>query len=117
MENQSYNVGDRVEKFCAACSEQLGHVVKSVTKQGRVSRVSCSECGLTGTFKASAKIVDVKDLPTKTGAPYDRTRTYRQGQIMMHPTFGVGAVTAVLATDTIDVLFQDRVRRLIHSRA
>jgi hypothetical protein len=117
MENQLHTVGERVEKFCTICDEQVGHMVKSVTKQGKVSRVICSVCGTTGTFKASAKIIEAQDLLTKTGAPYDRTKTYRNGQIMMHPTFGVGAVTSVLPTNTIDVLFLDRVRRLIHSRA
>jgi hypothetical protein len=117
MENQLHTVGERVEKFCTTCDEQLGHMVKSVTKQGKVSRVICSVCGTTGTFKASAKVIDTQDLLNKTGAPYDRTKTYRHGQILMHPTFGVGAVTSVLPTNTIDVLFLDRVRRLIHSRA
>lgn len=117
MENQLHTVGERVEKFCLTCGEQLGHIVKSVTKQGKISRVACSVCGVSGTFKASAKVTDISELSTKTGAPYDRTKTYRQGQIMMHPTFGVGAVTTVFDTNTIDVLFLDRVRRLIHSRA
>lgn len=116
MENQLHTVGERVEKFCVTCDQQEGHIVKSITKQGRVSRVICGSCGLTGTFKASAKVVDIQDLTNKTGSPYDRARTYRPGQIMMHPTFGVGAVTTVFATNTIDVLFLDRVRRLIHSR-
>jgi hypothetical protein len=36
---------------------------------------------------------------------------------MMHTTFGVGEVTAVIEPRKIDVLFQDRVRRLIHAQA
>lgn len=116
MENQMHTIGERVEKFCITCNEQLGHIVKSVTKQGKISRVTCSSCGAKGTYKASTKVLSVEELSTKTGAPYDRTRTYRQGQIMVHPTFGVGAVTTVCSTKTIDVLFLDRVRRLIHSR-
>ena len=116
MENQLHTAGERVEKFCVTCDQQLGHIVKSITKQGKISRVVCSGCGMTGTFKASAKVIDINELPNKTGAPYDRTKTYRMGQIMMHPTFGVGAVTTVFDTNTIDVLFLDRVRRLIHSR-
>ena len=49
--------------------------------------------------------------------PYDWTRTYRKGQTMMHPTFGLGEGTAVIEPRKIDVLFSDRVRRLIHARA
>jgi hypothetical protein len=36
---------------------------------------------------------------------------------MMHPTFGLGEVTAVIEPQKIDVLFSDRVRRLAHARA
>jgi hypothetical protein len=36
---------------------------------------------------------------------------------MMHPNFGEGEVTAVIETGKIDVLFADRLRRLIHAGA
>ncbi len=35
---------------------------------------------------------------------------------MLHPKFGEGEVTAVIEPKKIDVLFSDRIRRLIHSR-
>jgi uncharacterized protein (TIGR00290 family) len=40
-----------------------------------------------------------------------------QGQTMMHPAFGEGEVTAIIEPGKIDVLFADRIRRLIHSHA
>lgn len=52
----------------------------------------------------------------KASAPYDRTRTYRTGPHLTHPTYGAGEVTAVIEPQKIDVLFSDRVRRLIHSQ-
>jgi hypothetical protein len=36
---------------------------------------------------------------------------------MMHPQFGEGEVTAVIEIGKIDVLFADRLRRLIHAHA
>jgi len=114
MQNQQYSVGDRVEKFCVTCNEQITHIIKSVTKLGKISKVNCAQCGLLGTFKPAA--MALQELSHKTGAPYDRTKTYRIGQIMEHPTFGVGEVTTVFPANTIDVLFLDRTRRLIHSR-
>jgi hypothetical protein len=51
----------------------------------------------------------------QTLSPYDRTRTYRAGQTMMHTTYGMGEVTALVEPQKIDVLFPDRVRRLIHA--
>jgi hypothetical protein len=35
---------------------------------------------------------------------------------MLHPTFGPGEVTKVIEPCKIDVLFSDRMRRLIHAR-
>ena len=116
MNKQVYAVGDNVEKFCTICTEQLGHIVQSLTKTGAVSRVRCSKCGLLGTYKPNANSTKAQSLATKTGDPYSQSRTYRTGQIMAHPVFGPGEVMTVFDTKTIDVLFMDRVRRLIHSR-
>ena len=116
MEKQTYAIGDRVEKLCVVCKEERGHVVASVTKRGHISRVSCPKCGTRSTFKSSADATDARSA-TKISTPYDRTRTYRIGQTMMHPSYGLGEVTAIIEPQKIDVLFPDRMRRLIHSRA
>lgn len=113
-EKQVHSVQERVEKLCAVCNEERGHVVTSVTKRGQISRVSCPKCGTSSTFKSSKNTA--QRPPTQSGSPYDRTRTYRAGQTMMHPTYGQGEVTSVIEPQKIDVLFADRMRRLIHSR-
>jgi hypothetical protein len=117
MEKPIFAVGDRVEKLCVTCDEVRGHVVASITKRGQISRVTCPQCSTRSTFKSgSAAPSGSRAATTKTGAPYDWSRTYRIGQTMTHPAYGVGEVTAVIEPKKIDVLFQDRVRRLVHSR-
>jgi hypothetical protein len=116
VEKQIYTVGERVEKFCAACGEERGHVVASVTKRGQISRVTCPKCGARSTFKAAGAEGVARGERGKAGAPYDPARTYRAGQSLTHPTFGQGEVTAVIEPHKIDVLFADRMRRLIHAR-
>jgi hypothetical protein len=111
-----HKVGDRVEKVCEDCDKQLGHIVKSVTKLGRISRVICSECGKVGTYKASSAKLKPDVENQKTGDPYDPSKTYKSGEIMDHTHFGRGKVVEVLENRMIDVLFPDRLRRLIHSR-
>ncbi|MBA3321010.1 MAG: hypothetical protein H0T45_06135 [Pyrinomonadaceae bacterium] len=114
MEKQRYTVGERAEKLCAVCNEERGHVVASVTKLGNISRVTCPKCNTRSTFKRSTRTAR---LPAaQPGAPYDQTRTYRFGQTLMHSTYGEGEVTALIDPQKIDVLFSDRVRRLIHAR-
>lgn len=116
MENHLHTVGARVEKFCAVCDEQGGHIVTSITKQGKISRVECAKCGTRGTYKVAAALARKDDLHKKTHPLYAQSNTYRTGQVMNHPSFGVGQVMTVFNTRTIDVLFDDRVRRLVHSR-
>jgi hypothetical protein len=115
MEKQTFTVGERVVKLCAVCQEERGHVVASVTKRGQISRVDCPKCGTRSAFKSGAGLA-ANHAAAKAGAPYDRTYTYRKGQTMTHPTYGIGEVTAVIEPQKIDVLFDDRVRRLIHAR-
>ena len=114
VEQQAHRVGERVEKFCATCGEERGHVVASVNKRGGISRVDCPACGTRSTFKAGVRATARE--AASPGAPYDRTRTYRAGQSMTHPVFGQGEVTALIEPQKIDVLFPDRMRRLIHAR-
>lgn len=116
MEMPFYKVGERIEKLCTVCNQQLVHIVKSTTKLGKISRVKCPKCGLVGAFKVATELIKIEDLANKTGPVYDRSRTYRTGQFMSHPSFGQGVVMTVFDTKTIDVMFLDRVRRLIHSR-
>jgi ribosomal protein S27E len=112
-EKRILKVGDRVEQMCVTCNEERGHVVASVSKTGKVTRVSCPICGSRVAYHAGV----TQRTSAKVGAPYDRTRTYRRGQTLVHPTFGEGEVTAIIEPQKMDVLFADRMRRLIHAHA
>ena len=114
MEKQTYTVGERADKLCAACGEERGHIITAVTKRGQISRVSCPKCGTLSTFKGSARTSPRP--PAQDLSPYDRTRTYRAGQTMTHTTYGAGEVTAIVEPRKIDVLFTDRLRRLLHAQ-
>jgi len=109
-EQRVLKVGDRVDQKCVTCKEERGHIVASVSKTGKITRVSCPVCNSRVPYKGGTQ----RAPSAKTGAPYDRALTYRRGQTMMHPHFGEGEVTAVIETGKIDVLFADRLRRLIH---
>ena len=113
MDKPIFTVGERTDKFCAACAEERGHIVTSVTKRGQISRVTCSKCGTVSTFQLAAR---TSPRPaSKTPSPYDRTVTYRAGQALTHEMFGVGEVTRLIEPRKMEVLFQDRLRRLIHA--
>lgn len=114
MEKQVFTVGERTDKFCVGCDDERGHIVTSVNKRGQISRVSCSRCGRVSAFKLASR---TSPRPAnKTPSPYDRTLTYRAGQSMTHEMFGVGEVTRLIEPRKMEVLFQDRLRRLIHAQ-
>lgn len=109
-DKQIYKVGDRVEQMCITCNEERGHIVASLSKTGKITRVSCPICSSRVPYRVGA----AARVSNKTAAPYDRTRTYRKGQTLLHPTFGEGEVTALIEPLKMDVLFADRIRRMIH---
>ncbi|HEX4951442.1 MAG TPA: hypothetical protein VFZ34_32590 [Blastocatellia bacterium] len=115
MENHLPTIGDRIQKQCKVCNEVRGHIVTTVNKNGHIGSVRCPQCD----SRSRVKKGDQLDLSSTTleGAPYDWAITYRKGQTMLHPTFGMGEVTAVVDAGKIDVLFSDRVRRLVHTKA
>jgi hypothetical protein len=115
IEKRTFVVGERVEKLCTKCEVERGHVVASITKRGQVSRVTCPICQTRSTFKSGVKTSGSRS--SQAGAPYDPSRQYRAGQTLMHPAFGLGEVTALIEPQKIDVLFADRMRRMIHGRA
>jgi hypothetical protein len=108
-------IGDRAEKLCAKCNVERGHVVASVNKRGHINRVECPKCGTRSVFKRGT--TTTKTESTQASPAYDTARTYRTGQFVTHPTYGEGEVTALIEPQKIDVLFSDRVRRLVHSRS
>jgi hypothetical protein len=114
MEKRAFTEGERTDQLCAVCGEERGHIVRFVTKRGQISRVSCSKCGTVSTFQLAARTAPRPS--TKTPSPYDRTLTYRAGQSMTHEMFGVGEVTRLIEPRKMEVLFHDRVRRLIHAQ-
>ena len=108
-----FKVGDRVDQMCITCNEERGHTVVSVSKTGSITRVGCPMCGSRVTYRAGT----TRAASARVGAPYDRARTYRKGQTLIHPTFGEGEVTAIIEPQKMDVLFVDRMRRLIHEHS
>lgn len=111
VEKQIFVVGDRIDQMCVTCKEERGHVVASVSTKGKITRVSCPMCGARVPYKAGS----IRKSSNTTSALYDRTRTYRKGQTLMHSVFGEGEVTAIIEPRKMDVLFADRMRRLIHA--
>ena len=108
-----YKIGDRIDQMCTTCNEERGHIVISLSKTGRITRVGCPMCASRVIYRAGT----TRQASNKVGAPYDRTRAYRKGQTLIHPTFGEGEVTAIIEPQKMDVLFADRMRRMMQAHS
>ncbi len=115
MEKSIHSIGERIDKFCTVCDRACGHVIATLSKKERISMVACPRCGTRSRYSMKADIVRVK-ASGKSSEVYSGARTYRVGQWMTHQAYGEGEVTALVEPQKIDVLFSDRLRRLIHSR-
>ena len=112
-EKPVFKIGDRIDQMCITCNEERGHIVVCLSKTGRITLVGCPMCQSRVTYRAGT----TRRASNKDGAPYDRTRAYRKGQTLIHPTFGEGEVTAIIEPQKMDVLFADRIRRMIHAQS
>ena len=112
-EKTVFKIGDRVDQMCITCNEERGHIVVSLSKTGKITRVSCPMCASRVTYRAGT----THRASNKVGVPYDQARTYRKGQRLIHATFGEGEVTAIIEPQKMDVLFADRIRRMIHAHS
>ena len=112
-EKRVFKIGERVDQMCLTCNDERGHIVLSVSKTGKITRVGCPMCASRVTYRGGT----TRRASAKPGAPYDRTRAYHKGQTLMHPTFGEGEVTAIIESQKMDVLFGDRMRRMVHAQS
>lgn len=131
--------GGDVDAFCTRCRLELAHVIVAMA-QSRPVRVQCKTCRTVHAFKRTAEATprrrgESAEPRRKRGgvsrADYDelmrgrdisRAQKYRPvatfdgGDVLSHPSFGVGVVTRVLGDGKIEVLFQAGTKVLVHAR-
>ena len=132
-------VGKDVDSWCTRCKLVLAHTIEAVVN-GKITRVHCNTChgqhayrasapGATGATRArksssSARAAGpARDytslLGNRTAADaraYSIAERFKVGELISHPSFGLGAVMAERDRIKIEVLFPDGPRVLIHGR-
>lgn len=131
--------GGEVDAVCTKCRMVLAHTVIAMVGSKPV-RVQCNTCGgqhnyRTGagavpapkrqagaastSTRASAVRLSFDDLlaQRKTGLarPYSPKVTFLLDEVVQHPTFGTGYVSAV-RPDKVEVTFRSGVKILVHAR-
>jgi hypothetical protein len=127
-------VGGEVDAFCTRCELSLAHTVHAVVA-GRPVKVECNTChgvhryrdtggrpAARGERPARERAVVVPFdalLAAKRVAgarPYSAKGAYALDEVVDHPLFGRGFVSAVRDGGKIDVMFRSGVKVLVHCR-
>jgi hypothetical protein len=128
-------VGKDVDSWCTRCKLMLGHTVEAMVG-AKITRVHCNTCGSQHAFRAAPpgkakSTAKAREPKAPAASPYEtllrgkdpaKARAYKpserftQADLIRHPTFGIGFVTAVKESNKIEVAFPDGPKILAHGR-
>ncbi len=130
-------VGGEVDAFCTRCQLTLAHTIHAVVA-GRPVKVECNTCHAIHRYRAqnggsaapgarpargprervtSVGFDDLLASKKAAAQPYSPRRTYSVDDVVDHPTFGRGFVSAIRDAGKIEVTFRSDVKVLVHARA
>jgi hypothetical protein len=137
----SIRVGGDVDDFCNKCDLNLAHTILAMVGV-KVERVRCNTCGSQHNFRGTQPLVKPTSFgakkPATPRAPrqpdvvigwdeqlkgkdiararkYSPRETFQLDDVVDHPTFGLGFVTAVRG-DKVDVAFKAFEKTLVHGK-
>lgn len=136
MSKPPLETGSYVQAYCTRCKEVFRHTVVALV-DGKPVRVKCNTCGGEHAFRAEApeepaagraprgrgakaitpEAVWKQELAAAAargsrGRTYSAEEGFRAGDVLDHPSFGVGVVQRAVGPGKILVLFRDGARNL-----
>ena len=133
-------VGGEVDSFCTRCQMTLAHTIHAIV-DGRPVKVECNTCHGIHRFRGDAP-ASPSSSPSRTPSTravrerpvtisfdevlrgknlamaqrYSPRSTYQVAQVIEHPAFGMGWVSAVRDAGKIEVTFRTDVKLLVHGK-
>ncbi len=132
-------VGGEVDAFCTKCELTLAHTIHAVVG-GRPVKVECNTChgvhryrDLNGRAtapraaakgerpaRAKAEVVGFETIlagkDVSAARAYSPKQTFAVDQVVDHPMFGRGFVSAVRDGGKVEITFRSDVKLLVHAR-
>lgn len=123
-------VGGDVDAFCTRCGLLLGHTVIAMVGPSPV-KVRCNTCQTVHAFRGAGAPAAraARERPPSRGFDdllaardvagarrYSPRETYGEGQVLDHPQFGRGFVSALRDAGKLEVTFRGGVKTLVHGR-
>ena len=136
-------VGGEVDAFCTRCELTLAHTINALMA-GRPVKVECNTCHTVHRYRgpptggaragasragASRAAGGAREKPVVAGfdellgkrdasraQPYSPKKRFAAEDVVDHPVFGRGFVSAVRDGDKIEITFRSDVKVLVHGR-
>jgi hypothetical protein len=134
-------VGGEVDSYCTRCELTLAHTVHAVVG-GHPVKVECNTCHGVHRYRGAPGAKPVKTVGNRpaaarslvekkttisfdellrkrdlaSAARYSPKSTYRVDQVIEHPTFGLGFVSAIRDAQKIEVTFRTDVKVLVQGK-
>ena len=138
-------VGGNVDAWCSKCNLMLAHTIEAMVGD-TIKRVHCNTCRAQHMYKGHApgegptKERAVKEQASRKNKPgvamtkasdfdtymkgrnvnmaksYSPKEKFAVGDVVQHPTFGVGVATTLKDSTKVEILFEEGPRILIHGR-
>jgi hypothetical protein len=138
--------GGEVDAFCTRCDLTLAHTIIAMMN-GRPVKVECNTCHAVHRFRGATpsggsagtgsegvtvrtkvktraakpevisfdQLLSSKDM--STSRPYSPKTVFALDQVIQHPIFGTGYVSAVRDGGKIEVVFRTDIKVLVHSKS
>lgn len=130
-QNNDIRTGGTIDSWCGKCKLILAHTIEAMVGT-KPARVHCNTCNSQHAYKStepgkSARAQGskpragryeglLKGSNTEKAKTYSPKEKYQSGDVLKHPTFGVGVTTAVKDESKIEVLFEGGSKLLVHGR-
>src|SRR5207249_2876704 len=136
-------LGGTIDSWCGKCNLILAHTIEAMVGD-KPARVHCNTCKAQHSYKPREPVKTPRQVrereaggsrgpqPAKARASryevllkrkdmglakrYSPTSNYALGDVLEHPSFGVGVATAVKDGTKIEVLFEHGSKVLVHGR-
>jgi len=132
-------VGGEVDAFCTRCELTLAHTVHAVV-EGRPVKVECNTCHAVHRYRGAAGAAAPRSSARAAGATraraevvgfdallaarrieaaraYSPKATFAVDDVVDHPLFGRGFVSAVRDGGKVEITFRSDVKLLVHARS
>ncbi len=137
-------VGGEVDAFCTRCKMVLAHTILAVWAE-QIKKVRCNTCMGEHSFRtaqpgtksakartsgasgsSAAKAIEkpsassyeslIAGKSRASARRYSLKEKFEVGELVEHPSFGLGVIAAVRGLDKVDVAFPGTVKTLLHNR-